>query len=69
MLEPLLWIVVGAVAGSVIGAYRCADINRASPKHHHLVHVGICAAAGAVGGSLLFLLASGILHGHTPFSF
>ena len=68
-MELLLWIAVGALAGSTLGAYRCADLNKASPKHGHVVHVGICAAAGAIGGSLLFLAAGGILHGQSPFSF
>ncbi len=68
MLDLLLWIAVGAIAGSVLGAYRCADMNRASPKHSHVVHIGICAAAGAIGGSILFLLAAALFHGQSPFS-
>jgi hypothetical protein len=69
MVEVLLWIAVGAIAGSVLGAYQCADMNKASPKHGHVVHIGICAAAGAIGGAVLFLLAGGLLYGQSPFSF
>ena len=68
MSDLLLWVAVGGVAGSVLGTYRCADINKASPKHGHVVHIGICAAAGAIGGAVLFLLAAGLLYGQSPFS-
>jgi hypothetical protein len=60
MVNLFLWIGVGAVVGSLVGAYYCAEINRALPKHGHAVHTGICAAAGAVGGSLIFLLTGGL---------
>jgi hypothetical protein len=69
MSQLLLWIGLGAICGSFVGIYRCTDMNRASPSHAHVVHIGICAAAGAIGGSLLFLFAGGIFYGQGAFSF
>ena len=62
MVNLFLWIGIGAVVGSLFGAYCCAAINRALPNHNHAVHTSICAAAGALGGSLLFLLTGGLFY-------
>jgi hypothetical protein len=68
MLELLLWTLGGAVIGSLVGVYRCADISRALPRLGHAAHISICVVVGAISGSLLFLILAGTFYGLNPFS-
>jgi hypothetical protein len=68
MLELLLWILGGALVGSLVGVYRCADISRALPRFGHAGHIGICVVVGAVAGALLFLGLASSFYNLNPFS-
>ena len=67
MVELLLWGGVGALVGSLVGYYRCSDINRLMPKLGHAAHVGICGVVGALACSLVFLALARFVYGVNPF--
>jgi hypothetical protein len=68
MFELVLWIGLGAIAGSLVGTYRCSDISRAIPKFGHTAHMSICVVVGALAGSLLFLGLARFFYRLNPFS-
>ena len=68
MFELVLWTGLGAVAGSLVGTYRCSDISRALPKLGHAAHMSICVVVGALAGSMIFLGLAYFLYRVDPFS-
>jgi hypothetical protein len=68
MLDLVLWIGVGALAGSLLGTYHCSDMSLASPKESHALHIGVCAVVGAIAGALQFLVLARFFYGQSPFS-
>ena len=68
MLELALWIAVGALAGTFLGAYHCSETSRAFPKDSDTVHIGTCAVVGAMVGALQFLVLARFFYGLHPLS-
>ena len=68
MLLFVLWIGVGALAGSLVGIYRCSDATKGLPKVEHTLHVGFCASVGALAGFLLFLVLGSLFYSFGPSS-
>jgi len=68
MLEVLLWTGVGALAGFLVGTYRCTDIRKAVPKFGVGGHISICVVIGSFAGALSFFALAGSVYGLNPFS-
>ena len=56
----VLWMAVGALAGSLFGVYRCSAISRELQKSGDAMQVGFCASVGALAGFLMFLFLGSV---------
>jgi hypothetical protein len=48
IIEIFLWVVLGALAGSLIGAYRSANADKPAPTLGNAVHLVVCVVVGAM---------------------
>ncbi len=55
IIEILLFVFLGAFAGSLVGAYRCANPDKPAPRLGNAIHLGVCVMVGAIIGALVFL--------------
>jgi hypothetical protein len=51
-----LWVVLGALVGSLVGYYRCSDVSRKLPQDGHTLHIALCTGVGALGGFVVFAI-------------
>ena len=56
MLLFVLWMAVGAIAGSLIGVYHCSNLGQALPRFSNPTYVSFCGGVGALAGFLMFVI-------------
>ena len=61
MLLFVLWMAVGAIVGSLIGVYRCSDLELSMSGH--AMHVSFCGGVGALVGFLVFVVLARFFYG------
>lgn len=63
MLLFVLWMAVGAIAGSLIGVYHCSNLGQALPRFSNPTYVSFCGGVGALAGFLMFVILARFFYG------
>jgi hypothetical protein len=54
MLMFALWMVLGALIGSLVGHYRCSHVSRKLARDGDTLHIVFCTGIGALSGFAVF---------------
>ena len=59
---------MGAVLGALLGAVQCSDPDRQKPRYGNVAHLVVCAFAGAMVCSIVFVGLAYAIYESGPFS-
>ena len=54
MMLFALWVMLGALVGSLVGYYRCSDVRRKAAIDGDNLHIVFCTGVGALIGFAVF---------------
>jgi hypothetical protein len=69
ILDFMIWVAAGAIAGALVAATRSPERNKPTRNYGGAIAIMVFAATGALVGSAIYVTLAYTLYDYLPFSF
>jgi uncharacterized membrane protein YeaQ/YmgE (transglycosylase-associated protein family) len=69
VVDLIIWLVAGAVAGALVAAVRSPAQNKPLRSYRGAIEIMVFAVTGALVGSAIYVTLAYTLYDYLPFSF